>query len=390
MLKKIVTSDPQAYLNKKYRIEADAGYFNARNDIFSRSVWDDKVDAKDFYRSYDIANFKPKKSKGFDHWDFAFRNASWHLTDRIGERHFEDTGAVEGFTDPYTLQSPGPTSKAEVNDPKETSRRLKLAALKFGAGAAGICEVDRRWVYAQKYNRKAGTNPPVDLPSKLRYAILLIIPMDHALSKTYPTALSGASTGLGYTVGLSCAVSLAQFITNLGYEAVASMNDTALNIPMAIQAGLGEYGRNGLLITPQFGPNVRIAKVFTDLPLLADQPVEFGVERFCASCNLCAISCPVRAIPDGQPQSDPPNISSLKGITKYTVDAERCFRFWVGLNSDCAICIRVCPYNKDFSKWWHRLALKWSSLALVRRMLLYLEKKLKFGEKQASATWWMR
>ncbi|MCB0601932.1 MAG: reductive dehalogenase [Saprospiraceae bacterium] len=388
MLRKIVSANPQTYLDQKYHIGAGAGYFNARNDIFNRSIWDDKVDAKDFYRSYDIANYKPKKSKGFDHWDFAFRNASWHLTDRIGERHFEETGEVEGFTDYYTLQSPGPTAKIEINDLQETTRRIKLAASMFGSGNTGICELDRRWVYSHKYNRKTGENPAVDLSVTLKYAIILIIPMDHGLSKTYPTALSGASTGLGYTTGLGCAISLAQFITNLGFEAVASMNDTALNIPMAIQAGLGEYGRNGLLITPQFGPNVRIAKVFTDLPLVPDHPVEFGVRQFCASCNLCATSCPVRAIPDGEPQSQPPNISSLEGMTKYTVDAEKCFRFWVGLNSDCAICIRVCPYNKDFSKWWHRLALRWSSRPLVRQVLLFLEKKLKFGEKQASASWW--
>ena len=36
------------------------------------------------------------------------------------------------------------------------------------------------------------------------------------------------------------------------------MNDTALAIPYALKAGLGEYGRHGLVITPEFGPRVII------------------------------------------------------------------------------------------------------------------------------------
>ncbi|MEO0341771.1 MAG: reductive dehalogenase, partial [Bacteroidota bacterium] len=205
--------------------------------------------------------------------------------------------------------------------------------------------------------------------------------------KTFPAAVSGAATGIGYAAGLNCATSLAQFIVNLGYNAVASLNDTALSIPMAIEAGLGEYGRNGLLITPKFGPNIRIAKVFTDLPLQLDRPIEFGVKAFCNNCKKCAQNCPVKAIPFEEPQSEPPNFSSLKGITKWTVNAEKCFKFWVGMNTDCAICIRVCPYNKDYNKWWNRLGIRLANSPL-RKLMLYLDNYLKFGQRLATAKWW--
>ena len=36
-----------------------------------------------------------------------------------------------------------------------------------------------------------------------------------------------------------------------------------------------------MLITPEFGPRVRIAKIFTDFPLSPDQPILFGVRSFC-------------------------------------------------------------------------------------------------------------
>ena len=53
---------------------------------------------------------------------------------------------------------------------------------------------------------------------------------------------------------------------------------------MAVDAGLGELGRNGQLITRDFGSSVRISKVFTDLPLIPDRPVDLGVQRFCEQC----------------------------------------------------------------------------------------------------------
>ncbi len=377
------------FLNQEFNITTALQRFNQKNDIFNRAIWDDKVKPKKFFQSYDIANYVPKKSKGFDHWDYAFRNASWHLTDVVGERNFDHNGRVEGFTDYYTTQTASPPSKVVLESEAHTTQRIKLAASMFGAGMVGICQLDERWVYSHNFSRKTQQAEKLDLPKTLKYAIMMIIPMDYELGKTYPAAVSGAATGLGYSTGLNCATSLAQFIVNLGYNAVASLNDTSLSIPMAIEAGLGEYGRNGLLITPEFGPNIRIAKVFTDLPLAIDQPIQFGVKAFCDTCRKCADNCPVKAIPFGAPQSEPPNFSSLAGITKWTVNAEKCFKFWVGMNTDCAICIRVCPYNKDYSKWWHRLGIRLANSPL-RRVMLYLDNAFKFGQRLATAQWWKK
>lgn len=376
------------YLNQRFDVPQSLSRFNQRNDIFNRANWDDTIKAGNFFQSYDIANFAPKKSKGFDHWDFALRNASWHLTDVVGELSFEATGKVEGFTDFYSIQTAGPEQRAPALPAREQSARIKQAAKILGAASVGICTIDERWVYSHHYNRKTEQAETLDLPKNLRYAILIIVPMDYKLSKTIPSAIGGTTTGLGYATCLNAANSLAQFITNLGYHALASMNDTALSIPMAIQAGLGEYGRNGLLINPQYGPNVRIAKVFTDMELFPDQPLEFGVKEFCTTCRKCANACPVRAIPQSEPTSEAPNFSSWTGIKKWTVNAEKCFRFWVGMNTDCAICIRVCPYNKDYSKWWHRLGMRLSN-SPFRHLLLWLDDKLGYGKRKDPESWWV-
>ncbi len=379
--------DQADYLNKEFQITEKFERFDQKNDIFNRAMWDETINPKKFFTSYDIANFAPKKSKGFDHWDFAFRNASWHLTDVVGEYKYESEGKVEGFTDYYSVQTAGSPSPLALESTTETTRRIKLAAGMFGSGMTGVCEIDNRWIYSHNYSRKTQQSTPLDLPKGMKYAIVMIIPQDHGLSKTYPAALSGASTGLGYGTGLHCANTLAQFITNLGFNAIASLNDTGLNIPLAIQAGLGEYGRHGLLITPIYGPNVRIAKVFTDIPLEIDQPINFGVKEFCNICQKCADNCPPRAIPKGEPQDTPPNFSSLSNIKKWTVDAKRCFKFWVGMNTDCAICIRVCPYNKDYTKWWNRVGIRLANGPL-RKLMLKLDEIGKFGERVLPGKWW--
>lgn len=374
-------------LDDIFEIDPKLQAYNQKNDIFNRAMWDDRIDPKAFFVSYDITNYKPKKAKGFNHWDFALRNASWHLTDVVGEMKLESEGRVEGFTDYYSIQTPGPPEKAKLPAPGQTTARVKQVAKFLGAGSVGVCAIDRRWIYSHHFNRKSAEAKELDFPAGLKYAIVLIMPMDYQLGKTFPSALSGATTGMGYATSLNCANMLAQFITNLGYEAIASLNDTALSIPMAIEAGLGEYGRHGLLITPEYGPNVRIAKVFTDMPLEVDQIKEFGVKAFCEVCRKCSTSCPPRAISAEAPSPTPPNFSSFTGIRKWTVNAEKCFNFWVKMNTDCAICIRVCPYNKDYSKWWNRLGIKLANSRL-RRFMLWLDDKLGFGKRMKPADWW--
>jgi epoxyqueuosine reductase QueG len=54
------------------------------------------------------------------------------------------------------------------------------------------------------------------------------------------------------------------------------------------------------LITKKYGPRVRIAKVFTNLPMAVDEPIEFGVKEFCDTCKKCAEHCPGQAIMYGE------------------------------------------------------------------------------------------
>ena len=177
---------------------------------------------------------------------------------------------------------------------------------------------------------------------------------------------------------------LAAYIRNLGYEAVPSMNDTGLVIPYALQAGLGEYARNQMVITPEFGPRLRFSKIFTSLPLDADTPKPMGVQKFCDICTKCADACPVKALPFGPPTLST-DTSAIKGVRKWTSDAQKCFGFWAKLASDCAICMRVCPFNRDFSKTRHKLWLK-LALSPLRKLALWLDRGR--GGRTKPSKWW--
>jgi reductive dehalogenase len=251
----------------------------------------------------------------------------------------------------------------------------------------GITGYDERWTYTNQFNDGAAREKPQELPAGLDHVIVTAQAMDYDLLRTVPSALSGSATGLGYSHDAMVVIGLAQYIRNLGYNAVASMNDTALAIPYAIKAGLGEYGRNGLLITPKFGPRVRLGKIFTDLPLAHDAPIKFGVKQFCDQCNKCAKACPVKAISHGAPSLHRYNQSNLKGVRKWSVDGEKCFGYWAAQNTECSICIRVCPYNKDYRKWWHRIGIRLAGTPL-RRLMLKLDDALGFGKRLKPADWW--
>ena len=264
--------------------------------------------------------------------------------------------------DPKTGNRLLPGHKWEVTDPAQMSRDIKRVAKFLGASFAGICEVDRRWIYSKvyshSYDKGESQHIPMEIPEEFKYAAVLAIEMPYWANRTSPDVSVSAATGNGYSMMPLVAGRLAHFIRTMGYKAIPCGNDTALSIPMAVDAGLGMLGRSGILITEKFGSRVRLAKVFTDMPLLPDKPIDIGQTAFCMICGKCAKYCPAQAISHGDPTTVPINFSNNGGILKWMVDAEKCHAFWVKNEySACGNCIRVCPWNKppgllhDFVRW---------------------------------------
>lgn len=347
-----------------FQIGRDFQPFNQMNDTFSRAFWDDTVKSADsdaFFQSYRVAP-AARKGFGFGQKDFALRNASWIISDLISNRGGE-MGLREGFQSAIQDDTPVAGDRIEISDPVAETNEIKRIARLFGADLVGVTEIDERWHYSARVDTRDFTPTENRLPEGMTHVIVMAHSMDFGLVETYPSALAGAATGREYSHEAAICIQLAAYIRGLGFAAVASMNDTALVVPYAIKAGLGEYGRNQMVITPEFGPRVRFSKVFTAMPLVADRPSPLGITAYCHGCTICADACPPRALPSGAPDQGPDNASCIKGVTKWSADCEKCFGYWAKLRSDCAICMRVCPFNRRYVRWQDRL---WRWLAMSR------------------------
>jgi reductive dehalogenase len=236
--------------------------------------------------------------------------------------------------------------KLESPDPVHNTLLVKRAARLYGASLVGVCALDPRWLYARSYHTLKKESLPVILPEGIRWAVVMAHEMDPGAIGQAPNYLADAAASTVYSRMAVTAGLLAQYIRGLGYRALPLGNDTALSIPLAIDAGLGELGRAGWLITREFGPRVRLNKVLTDLPLAPDRPVDFGAWDFCQTCRKCARRCPGQAIEQGPPSDKVHNTCNRPGLFRWPLNAEKCFSFMAESGTDCGVCLRVCPFNK--------------------------------------------
>jgi epoxyqueuosine reductase QueG len=93
-------------------------------------------------------------------------------------------------------------------------------------------------------------------------------------------------------------------------------------------AGHGWYGRNNLLVNPEYGSQVRYASILTDMPLLTDKPVEEN----CGSCKACIAVCPAKAI-----KETGFDLSACAAQLKEFIKQKK-----IG-QMICGVCIKACP-----------------------------------------------
>ena len=318
--------------------------FDQKNEMFKRSIWDEKMQP---YRKRFYEEIVYQEKIGYRKLDYAFSNATWNLEWGFGLGNSRSNYGLyswDGMVD--KMKRYVETGDKVMESPERMSQIVKKVARFLGAGAVGICRVHPNWVYSHEFNLLSREHSPIDIPEDSHTAIVMAIPMEYDAMRCSPSGVSGAATGLGYSMMAFVANLLASFIRGLGYRAIPSGNDTALSIPLAMAAGLGEGSRMGLLITEKFGPRVRLCKVFTNLPLQSDSYHRLGALEFCKTCKKCATRCPSKAISFGDMATEGHNISNQSGVLKWYVDAEKCFSFWAKNRMSCSICISVCPFNK--------------------------------------------
>jgi len=274
--------------------------------------------------------------------------------------------------------------RVEVKHRGQMSRLIKKVSLFFGAEMVRITRVDPRWVYR-------------DMEISHPFAIVVVVSHARSLNATAPSHYSGAAVSDTYSRLKFIAVQLTDFIRLLGYDAMyretlGMCGPEMLMVPTAIDAGVGEFARNGHVLSPEFGINMRLKAVTTDLPLEVDKPISFSAHEFCMACEQCAEYCPAKAIPLGPPTqevADP--LYNNSGYRKWYVHAERCLTFWAANRKNWSTCggrcIVACPWNKP-DKFWHNLIRRVAIHAtpMGKKMLIRADKimyrrgkRLKFG-----------
>jgi len=255
--------------------------------------------------------------------------------------------------------------------------QIKKMILHLGADEVGIAPLNSMFVYSHVGRGPEPWGAPIT--NNHKFAIAFTTEMDYRQVEAAPRVPITEESAAKYLKGAAISISLAQFIRDLGYPARAHISGSNYQImlpPVAHDAGLGELGRHGYLISPRFGSRIRLGAVTTDLPLLPDKPIKFGVQEFCEKCRRCAISCPSGSIPKG-------GKSVVRGVNKWPLEVATCFKYWRLIGTDCGLCMKVCPFSHppSFLHNFVRSGIKRSAFA--RRLSIWGEDVV-YGKKVKS------
>ncbi len=364
--------------NRYFPLEVPDYRFDQKNEMFKRRTWDTEF-IPHGNKLYGQVKYQDKY--GFRKLDYALRNASWNIEYGFAFGNMKSNHGLYSWTHisekvKKFIDTDGPVS----NSPETNSQIVKKAARFLGADLVGVCHAHPNLIYSREYDLIDTEHRPIDLPEGVTNAVVMVVEMDYDTCRYSPDGISGAATGLGYSTQAVLANLVATFIRGLGYRAIPSGNDTALSIPLAMAAGLGELGRMGLLITEKYGPRVRICKVFTDLPLAHDDFRPFGVREFCRTCKKCAQHCPSQAISSDEPATKGPSASNHSGILKWYINPEKCFMFWVKNWLDCNNCVMVCPFNKPAGYLHNTVRYFIRKFPLFNRLIVWMDDVLRYGK----------
>lgn len=395
--------------SKKFPYEYDPKVIkrmSEKSTTFSRNIWDparrNRPETKEDLTHINLVEGKGKVPNQ-TRLDYALMAAAWH-----GSR---SGGGLSYRWEPYYsirsmgLDKLGPWDPSELSMTwNEASLAVKHAALFYGASLAGVAELNPLWLYSDYFaptsqdrsralpvlsdeDRFERTENAWCIPSSMNRVIALAFEEDyHAISNS-PGRLASAAVGDGYSRMAFTACTLAEFLRALGYRAIPAGNGVGLSIPMAIDAGLGELGRLGLLITPKYGPRVRLAKVMTDMPLVPDSPISFGVREFCEACMLCAEHCPSSAITDGTRTWKGKSPSNNPGALKWYIESEKCYDF---NGFSCSNCKRVCPFTKPNNSWLHQMIRKIikTRVSPLSKLMVELDQASGYGQQLQDTEFW--
>ena len=319
--------------NKRWKHPVPTKRIDERDTMFSRN---ELIPETDDYLNYYSKN--PEKEKS----DNIFRSKPGLLTKGATQYNPFNFASAEASFDTVAIfknSVNGPIADEKINtNPKDITAYIKAWSKKLGAVDCGITTLKEYHLYSVG-GRAERRNKPINKHHE--FAIAFTVEMDREMMMTAPASTVIMESAQQYLEAGRIAMQIASFIRKLGYEARAHIdgNYEVVCPLVARDAGLGELGRMGLLMTPKLGPRVRIGVVTTNLQLVTDEPLnDYSFIDFCIHCKKCADVCPSKAISFE-------DVQEVDGIKRWQINQELCFNYWSVIGTDCGRCVAVCPYS---------------------------------------------
>ena len=206
---------------------------------------------------------------------------------------------------------------------------IRLEARELGYHEVGFSRFDMRYVYKSMRSWV-----------KFPHAICLAWEQDYEPTQSSPSWWGDRPHHAVYRTMEAVALELADYIRSLGYHAQfhnPNHKSSGTYIPMFVEAGLGQLGANGQLLSPHFRSRARIMIITTDALITYDQPIDYGIHTFCNTCQVCVNRCPGRALMREKVW--------WRGIEKHKLIYRRCLPVAVRYEG-CAVCMKVCPIQR--------------------------------------------
>ncbi|GAA0180950.1 hypothetical protein SH2C18_35560 [Clostridium sediminicola] len=241
-------------------------------------------------------------------------------------------GSIKEMNKSYKELYKQPKNPSKQITPKDLED-MKALALKCGASIIGFAVVNPSFIFEDK---------------KIIYpnAVVFVMEMDHEIINTAPSKSAEKEIFRTYYELNVMVNKIKDFLNDRGYNAEAGPSlGGEVNYPLLAQkAGLGTIGKHGMLITPNFGPSLRIAAVYTDIENLpiTDNNEHLWINEFCENCNQCVKKCPGGAI------FKHPIV--FKDDSKQCIDYKKC-AIPFSRNNGCTVCVKECTFFKgDYEK----------------------------------------
>lgn len=219
-----------------------------------------------------------------------------------------------------------PSPRRRTYGPDELKEMVIAEARRIGLSRVGIAPADRRYTFE--------TTDAEQFPT----VIVCLLEQDWELTQKIPSDEAEQAAFFGYAEGMTRTAMLAEYLKGLGYRAAPQgLTGDGVAIHYGVEAGLGQLGVNGQLLTPEAGSRCRILMLTTDAEMSRDHPVDYGLHKVCDECQACVRNCPVGAIPKTR--------KPFRGVLKSKLNTARCLPV-VAQAGGCAICMKVCPVQR--------------------------------------------